>query len=1301
MFAACTYRGFAVNESVLATDGSAIHIRNSSTEISAGGFLAQGKHVKLTNKSGIHMQNVRAKQYAGGFYARSGSVIVANMSEITVVNGHAAKYDGGFYVAFLEMSSNAVVAIQNSTAGRDGGGFYACGSDNTFLPSMDRNVVVVSHSSTLRIENTIAERRGGGFVSVGSVMLAAFSKLLISDSQAMQEHGGGFYLKGGLQIEDGSILRVRHVYAYKLGGAFAIDAADTAGAKATLVVRNKSVIGIDDATADLHAGGFHTGRNGRILVTGHSKMRIADCRGGNGHGGGFFTYRLQVSDHGAVTIRNCSARGDSEGGGFYAQFGHDKTEAAVVLADSSTLSIHATSASYAGGFSTPGQVVIASNSMLRISESHASTFSGGFSSSTLQVIDHSAVFLENVTAAQEIGGFTAGQGLVVSNRSEISVRRAIVERGKGGFASFGPIVVAKNSQISVSDSFARNGCCGGFSVRQELAGALAAVQVTGGSTISISNTAARLEGGGFVARRGDVVVNNGSKIRIRNTASSSSYGGGFSAEEGGVLVSNNSFITIRNSTSRKNSGGFWTKRLEVTSRSAVHIERTQTGGSGGGFSADDAVVTGQSNVTVSDSHSIEGSGGGFQIAKLYLEGNSSVDLRTTSAGRSGGGVDVDNLGAGSDALVVANGSTIGVRNATSRRYGGGLCIIGRAVITGWSKVHTSDCHTTLRDGGGVAVLESLLLNESSDVHIQNATAGRSGGGLHTESTITIAASSTLAISNTSCEEDGGGFHVSSTGDSPAGLALHDGMLVVNDSRSKGMGAAGFVQDRVFLGAVSGLYVHKAVGSDLSSVVAARSLQLSPGATVLLEDVVGGLGLDLRNSDCPSALANRTVEIAAGASLKASGRLGSGFLSLETCPFEVVHLSDIHLQSWSSPLLSTRAHKVVVRDVSIDYESPLHDVLVLATIDSFKAESLDVSCKDCTHGVAFNATGSELRALSTPLLICPLAASVSGGMLQRCTCANYQTTRQAYADRQVVMLQDIMNTCTFCEPHTQFINGTCQKCPPYNAWSDGKSDVCHVLPQDSAQVGALFAASASCVFLAFVLYQILHAPLVIVDAKSQRIPHRLRKAAGPCKAFPEGMEQRSFAMSLQGPIVDLPQFLSRQLYRQLCYRVKGTGLQWLDFGPENAQAVKIQSIDRSKLEVRDAHVPYDCAAAVGALHATNLMHLMLPLCAALFLVVLLPVALQVASMSGNGIAHVLVTSAYCALPVGLAALILHPVVAWLIERHCRRTPFSKLLDDYRWRIQCDPHPGPDAVHPSNQGFWAQSGGKLDPQTVVRA
>ncbi|CAE7288505.1 pmpB, partial [Symbiodinium sp. CCMP2456] len=507
------------------------------------------------------------------------------------------------------------------------------------------------------------------------------------------------------------------------------------------------------------------------------------------------------------------------------------------------------------------------------------------------------------------------------------------------------------------------------------------------------------------------------------------------------------------------------------------------------------------------------------------------------------------------------------------------------------------------------------------------------------------------------------------------LSLDGGLLVVSDSRANGKGSAGFVQDRILVGGGSSLHVHHAVGGDLSSVVAAGCLQLSPGATVLLQDVVGGHGFGLENADCPADCANRTFEIAAGASLKASGHLSSGFLSMNTCPLEVVHLSDIHLQSWSSPLLSTPVHQVVVRDVSISYAPPLHDVLVLATTDSFKADSLDVSCKDCAHGVAFNASGNELRALSTPSLVCPLAASVSEGMLQRCTCANHQTTRQAYADRQVVMLQEMMKTCTFCEPHTQFINGTCRKCAPYKAWSDGMSDSCHFLPQDGTQFGALFAASASCIFLAFLFYQILQAPLVIVDAKSQRIPHRLR------------MEQRSFSMSLQGPIVDLPQFLSRQLNRQLCYRVKGAGLQWLDFSPDNENAVKIQSVDRSKLEVQDAHVPYDCAAAVGALYATNLMRLMLLLCATLFVVVLLPVALQVAIMSGNGVAHVLVTSGYCALPLCLAALILHPAVAWLIEQHCRRTPFAKLLEDYRWRIQFDPNPGPDADNPSNQGLMA--------------
>ena len=92
------------------------------------------------------------------------------------------------------------------------------------------------------------------------------------------------------------------------------------------------------------------------------------------------------------------------------------------------------------------------------------------------------------------------------------------------------------------------------------------------------------------------------------------------------------------------------------------------------------------------------------------------------------------------------------------------------------------------------------------------------------------------------------------------LFLDGGLLIVSDAWANGKGAAGLVQDRILVGGGSRLQVHHAVGGDLSSVVAAGCLQLSPGATVLLEDVVGGHGLDLRNADCPSDCANRTFEV---------------------------------------------------------------------------------------------------------------------------------------------------------------------------------------------------------------------------------------------------------------------------------------------------------------------------------------------------------------------------------------------------------------------------------------------------------
>ncbi|CAE7458664.1 pmpB, partial [Symbiodinium necroappetens] len=1335
---------FATNGSMFASDGAAISIHSSKAGVSGGGFLALGQLVSFTNRSSLVMQDVRAKQYGGGFLAAFGSVIFGGMSEMTVVDGHASTLDGGgfvsarqlrvdggstirlrnvsagrvgggfairksrarvrghsrvmisdshadesgggLYVAILEVSDNAAVSIQNSSAEVAGGGLYVCGCNLTWL-SLGAELVVVSKSSFLSIQGTKAQFDGGGLYANGAIVVAGASNVVVSDSHSVRGQGGGLIAKRKVQVVDGSMLRFRHVSAGDLGGAFGIVVADAE----SVLVANESGLSIDGATAGTNAGGFYIGSaSSNAVVTGYSKLVLSDSHAQKGSGGGFITSRLQVTDHATVLIHNCWASGTGVfGGGFQAVHPYHEILETVLVANSSVLSMRASKATAGGGFLSAGKVLVTDASKLEASECHARE-GGGFSASALQVTGRSSVSIENATATSDYGGFRSEKGVVVSDGSTISLRGTMAGRNAGGFGVFGPLVLAGRSQISVRNSFARTGCCGGFFANQRLPDRLPAVQVTGGSAIHIDNAKARLNAGGFLAEGGAVKVGDGSQIRIQNSATAAN-GGGFTVANNGLSVVNGSAIRIRTATAGQNAGGFGARNLQVTSRSMIHIKRAQASLNGGGFFVQDqALVTGHSEVVVSNSRAIEGHGGGLSASRLYLTQNSTVDVRTTSAGQQGGGVSACGCfpNSASDVVLVADGSSLSVWNATAASDGGGLSAGGQVVITGWSTVAASYCHATSRNGGGVAAV-TLLLNDSSVVSIQKTTAGQFGGGLYTEGSTVVGAASTLTISNSSAELHGGGVYAASqplapSGAFPGNLVLDGGMLIISDSRVKGLGAAAFVQNRLLVGSGSGLNVHHAVGGDLSSVVAAGCMQLSPGATVLLEDVVGGHGLDLRNADCSSACANRTFEVASGASLTASGHLRSGLLALQTCPVEVVHLSHMHLLSWSSPVLSsyTRPHQVVVTDVSIGYKPPLHDALILAARDEFTVDSLDVSCKDCGHGVAFNASRSELRALSTPSLVCPMAASVTKGMLQRCACANHQTTRRAYADREVVMLQDMMHTCTFCKPHTSFINGTCRKCAPYNAWSDGKSDSCHFLPRDSTQFGALFAASASCVFLAFVFYQILHAPLVIVDAKSQRIPHPLRKAGRP---FPDWMEQRSFAMSLQGPIVDLPQLLSRQLYRQLCYRVKGTGLQWLDFSPQNAKAVRIFSIESSKVEVQDVHVPYDCAAAIGALHAAELTRLMLALCAALFLAVLLPVAVQVAFMSGNGMMHVLVTAGYCALPVCLAALILHPGVAWLIDQRCHRTPFAKLLDEYRRRIHFDPHPGPDATHPSKQGL----------------
>ena len=148
-------------------------------------------------------------------------------------------------------------------------------------------------------------------------------------------------------------------------------------------------------------------------------------------------------------------------------------------------------------------------------------------------------------------------------------------------------------------------------------------------------------------------------------------------------------------------------------------------------------------------------------------------------------------------------------------------------------------------------------------------------------------------------------------------------------------------------------VKQAQGHGNSSVLVASCLHLRDRSRLLFEDVVSGRGVELQNSGCSSSCSNSTFHVAADAVLNASGRFSSGLLSIAACPKEKVRLSGIHLQSWSSALLSTQGTQgtqgtqpssVVVDHVTIDYEPPIHNLQVLAAKDGDFLPRHQVKCE---------------------------------------------------------------------------------------------------------------------------------------------------------------------------------------------------------------------------------------------------------------------------------------------------------------------------------------------------------------------
>eukprot|EP00438_Fugacium_kawagutii_P017592 Skav222255 [mRNA] locus=scaffold3059:339871:345998:- [translate_table: standard] len=155
---------------------------------------------------------------------------------------------------------------------------------------------------------------------------------------------------------------------------------------------------------------------------------------------------------------------------------------------------------------------------------------------------------------------------------------------------------------------------------------------------------------------------------------------------------------------------------------------------------------------------------------------------------------------------------------------------------------------------------------------------------------------------------------------------------------------------------------------------------------------------------------------------------------------------------------------------------------------------------------------------------------------------------------------------------------------------------------------LFLGAAGVVLMIFIVWEIINAPLTIVEAKSTTAD--------------EEKDKRTFTFSVQGPIVALPKRLSRLLHRRISYCVQGTDLQWLDYDQNSQQVFKVSSIARRKLMVENLAVPHNCGACKGALQATDFSCLFLVVIVLITVAVMLPIVIKISEISGNDLEHVM-------------------------------------------------------------------------------
>ncbi|MBR5911352.1 MAG: hypothetical protein IKZ55_05155 [Bacteroidales bacterium] len=469
-------------------------IQNNTAGNAGGVFLDEGT---LTVNGGSCSYNTTSNN-GGGFNVFRGTLTVnGGTYAYNTANGHG----GGFYFygyyggGTVTFSGSPLPAINNNSAGEDGGGIYT--NIDLTLPAMT-------------LSDNTARYGGGIYVSSGKTFSATGATFI---NNVARIAGGGIYtnnggtltnctvgtagngnsagLGGGVYLKDGTLAVSGGSYCYNTaeepGGGFYFD-------KGTVTFSGLPLPAINNNSAGSHGGGIYANIDLALPA-----MTISDNTASRCGGGIFVSYGKTFSATGTTFINNVATE---NGGAIYTEGGGTLTNCTVGTEDNSN------SADKGGGVWSGGTLIVSGGTYAY----NTATNGGAFYLSSCMATFNGGSYSNN-TASEGGGGFYFSRGRATFSDSPVNNNSAA---NGGGFYIDGTNKVTGRVTLNEGSSITYNTATnqgGGVYINTN---AEMTANVTGGDGVLIKYNHANNKGGG-VYKLGSLKV--GGKVVITDNTS--------------------------------------------------------------------------------------------------------------------------------------------------------------------------------------------------------------------------------------------------------------------------------------------------------------------------------------------------------------------------------------------------------------------------------------------------------------------------------------------------------------------------------------------------------------------------------------------------------------------------------------------------------------------------------------------------------------------------------------------------------------------------------------------------------------